>query len=304
MEFKRLAPNEKEVIVDQATEAPYSGEYENFYQPGVYACKRCGAYLYRSSDKFTAHCGWPSFDDAVLGAIESRLDNDGLRTEISCVRCDAHLGHIFLNESLTPKNTRYCVNSISMQFLPQEKIVTPIQEAYFGGGCFWCQEAVFKLIKGVKSVLPGYAGGTKENPAYGEVCSDATGHAETVKIEYDPAIISYEALLEIFFATHDPTTLNRQGNDIGRQYRSVILYKDALQKEIVKNFIKKLRDEKVFSKPITTEIKPLKEFYEAEEYHRDYFTKNPAAAYCQIVIATKLSKLKEHFEKYLKGLSA
>lgn len=299
MKLNSISPEEENVIINKGTEAPYSGKYENFYEDGIYACKRCGANLYRSSDKFDAHCGWPSFDDAILGAVKSDPDADGLRTEITCARCEAHLGHVFLNESLTPKNTRYCVNSISMKFTSKNEVVQK-DEAYFGGGCFWCTEATFKMMKGVISVVPGYAGGEKENPTYEEVSSGTTGHAEVVKVEYDQTIISYEALLEIFFASHNPTTLSKQGNDKGTQYRSVILYKNELQKDLAEKFIKNLETEKVFESPIVTEVKSMTKFHEAEDYHHDYFAKNPNAGYCQIVIAPKISKLMEHFKYYIK----
>jgi peptide-methionine (S)-S-oxide reductase len=165
--------------------------------------------------------------------------------------------------------------------------------AYFGGGCFWCIEAVFKTVKGVISTMPGYAGGKKENPAYVEVCSGKTGHAEVVRIEFDPAMVSYEGLLEIFFAAHDPTALNRQGNDIGTQYRSIILYVNKSQKESALDLIKKLESMKTFSAPIVTEVRPLGKFHEAEPYHRDYFAQNPRAPYCHSVIAPKLDKFKK-----------
>lgn len=308
MKLNPLTPEEQKVIVRKGTEAPYSGEYEKMNKEGVYTCKRCGAYVYRSSDKFDAHCGWPSFDDAVLGAVERTPDADGLRTEITCNRCGAHLGHVFLNEHLTAKNTRYCVNSISMKFVPQKALAgggaAAEESAYVGGGCFWCTEASFKMIKGVLSVVPGYAGGDSpagaKRPTYEEISSGNTGHAEVIMITYDPTIISYEALLEVFFSVHDPTTMNKQGSDVGTQYRSIILCADDLQKELAEHFIKKLQNEKIFQDPIVTQIKPLVKFYEAEDYHHDYFAKNPSAGYCQVVIAPKLSKLTEHLKKYLK----
>lgn len=175
----------------------------------------------------------------------------------------------------------------------ESKMPKLTESAYFGGGCFWCVEAVFKTIKGVVSVMPGYSGGPKEKPAYIEVCSGKTGHAETVKIEFDPAVISYGGLLEIFFSVHDPTTPNRQGGDVGTQYRSIIFYANDSQKEIALNFIKKLEKKKVFKAPVVTEVKPLEKFYEAESYHRDYFAKNARAPYCQAVIAPKLEKFKK-----------
>jgi peptide-methionine (S)-S-oxide reductase len=160
--------------------------------------------------------------------------------------------------------------------------------ATFGGGCFWCTEALFERVKGVGSVVSGYAGGSKENPGYKEVCAGGTGHAEVVQVHYNPKEISYDTLLEIFFATHDPTTLNRQGADAGTQYRSIILYSDQAQKEAAEKMKKKAASQ--YKDPITTEIVPLKAFYPAEEYHQDYFAKNPSAPYCAFVIRPKLQK--------------
>lgn len=299
MHLNPLTPEEEKVIIGKATEAPGSGEYDHFDGKGLYVCRRCNAPLFRSTDKFDAHCSWPSFDDAVLGAVLSTPDTDGLRTEITCARCYAHLGHVFLNEKLTPKDTRYCVNSLSMRFQPAEKAQSPAETAVLGGGCFWCTEATFKQVKGIVSVLPGYAGGTAPNPGYEQVCSGTTGHAEVIKITYDQQMISYEGILEVFFAIHDPTTPNRQGNDEGTQYRSIILYKDDLQQEIAQNVLGRLREEKIFDSPIVTEIKPLMEFYEAEAYHHDYYAKNPEAAYCQAVITPKMAKFRKKLQKYL-----
>jgi len=164
-----------------------------------------------------------------------------------------------------------------------------IELATFGGGCFWCIEAVFKRQVGVKSVTSGYAGGTKKNPTYEQVCTGRTGHAEVVQIEYDPRTISYEALLDLFWKAHNPTTPNRQGSDIGTQYRSIILYHTDEQKE--KALRSKEQASRMFSDPIMTEIVPLGEFYRAEEYHQDYYEKNPYAGYCAVVIRPKLRKM-------------
>lgn len=169
--------------------------------------------------------------------------------------------------------------------------------AVFGGGCFWCTEAVYGELKGVISVMPGYAGGTAENPTYEQVSSGNTGHAEVIKIEYDPSQISYNDLLTVFFATHDPTTLNRQGGDIGTQYRSIILYTDENQKSESGTFISKLNET---GEKVTTELKSLESFYEAEDYHRQYYLKNSLAPYCQLVINPKLEKLKDKFYDLLK----
>ena len=172
--------------------------------------------------------------------------------------------------------------------------------AVFGGGCFWCTEAIFKRVKGVLSVIPGYAGGETESPTYPEVCSGKTGHAEVVRIEYDPEVISYEDLLEIFWHAHDPTTLNRQGNDIGMQYRSIILYANEEQKEQAEASLKAADASGMFSKPIVTRIESLGDFYAAEDYHRDYFTNNPNQPYCRAVISPKVQHFMRDFSGKLK----
>ena len=168
----------------------------------------------------------------------------------------------------------------------------------FGGGCFWCQEALFLHIKGVVGVTSGYAGGTAASPTYENVCTGTTGHAEVVKIDYDPEIISLKELLYIFFYVHDPTTKDRQGADVGSQYRSIILYSDENQRKAVKEVIEELDSKKAFRGPIVTEVAPLEHFYKAEDYHQRYFEKNPGKGYCQVVIAPKIDKLEKEFVKY------
>ncbi|HZX49759.1 MAG TPA: peptide-methionine (S)-S-oxide reductase MsrA [Candidatus Paceibacterota bacterium] len=174
------------------------------------------------------------------------------------------------------------------------------QTAVFGGGCFWCGEAVFQRLKGVQSVTSGYAGGSMENPSYQQVSSGQTGHAEVVKVEYNPAVLSYDTLLSVFFATHDPTTMNRQGSDIGPQYRSAIFYTSEEQKMEAEKFMQKLADDKVFKAPIVTELKPLEAFYEADASHKDYYNRNKEAPYCQVVIDPKIQKLQEKYAHLLK----
>lgn len=175
------------------------------------------------------------------------------------------------------------------------------QLAVFGGGCFWCTEAVFKMLKGVSSVLPGYAGGTTKNPTYEEVSNGKTGHAECTQIKFDPNEIKYRDLLTIFFASHDPTTVNRQGNDVGTQYRSVIFYTTPEQKEVALNFIKELNHSNKMGKLIVTEVIPLEAFYIAENYHKDYYDKNKDVGYCQLVINPKLEKVQKNFASLLKN---
>ena len=172
--------------------------------------------------------------------------------------------------------------------------------AVLGGGCFWCTEAVFTQINGVEKVEPGYSGGELENPTYEQVSTGRTGHAEVVQITFDPDVISYEEILEIFFSTHDPTTLNRQGPDVGTQYRSVIFYRNDQQKAVAEQLMKELSEAKAWDMPIVTQLEPLKVFYPAEDYHRDYFKRHPEQAYCTLVIAPKIAKLKEHYLSKLK----
>lgn len=167
--------------------------------------------------------------------------------------------------------------------------------AVFGGGCFWCTEAVFRLLKGVSSVVPGYAGGTKPKPSYEEVCSGTTGHAEVITIEFDPSVISYKTLLDVFFASHDPTTRNRQGNDVGEQYRSVILSHSAAQETLARAYIGELNAAQTFGRPVVTEVKPLGQFFAAEGYHHRYFENNAEQPYCQVVITPKVAKIRERF---------
>ncbi|MCX7606265.1 MAG: peptide-methionine (S)-S-oxide reductase MsrA [Bacteroidia bacterium] len=174
-----------------------------------------------------------------------------------------------------------------------------LEEATFGGGCFWCTEALFKPLKGVVEVFPGYAGGHVPHPTYEQVCSKTTGHAEVVRVRFDPTLISYEELTEYFFLTHDPTTPNRQGNDVGPQYRSVIFYHSEAQRIVAERVRERLEKEKVFSAPIVTAIEPLRSFYPAEQYHWDYYAKNPSQPYCAFVIAPKVKKAREKFRHLL-----
>ena len=188
--------------------------------------------------------------------------------------------------------------------MSQEKLKTAatrrMEVATLAGGCFWCTEAVFSQLKGIEKVEPGYCGGRLENPTYEQVSTGRTGHAETIQITFDPDVISYKEILEIFFSTHNPTTLNRQGPDVGTQYRSVIFYHNDGQKAIAEQVIKELTEEKAFDAPIVTQVEPFTVFYEAEEYHKDYFKRHPEQAYCSLVIAPKIRKLRELYLSKLK----
>lgn len=174
------------------------------------------------------------------------------------------------------------------------------EKATLGGGCFWCTEAVYQQMKGVISVLPGYSGGHTKNPSYEEVCQGTSGHAEVVQISFDPSVVSFAEILEVFFQVHDPTTLNRQGADTGTQYRSVIFYHSEEQKQTAIGMIEKLNAEKLYHKPVVTAVGPFKEFYEAEEYHKNYFSRNPNQPYCRMVVAPKVQKFQKLFKEHLK----
>ncbi len=189
------------------------------------------------------------------------------------------------------------------RFKKENKIMTKnnkYETAVLGAGCFWCVEAVFQDLKGVHKVESGYSGGTVPNPSYEDVCTGTTGHAEVTRIEYDPEQISFEFLLSVFFKTHDPTTLNRQGADRGTQYRSVIFYTNEHQKEVAEKIIKQLNDEKVYPNPIVTEVSLFTKFYKAEDYHQNYYKNNPGQGYCQYVIQPKIEKFRNVFKEYLK----
>jgi peptide methionine sulfoxide reductase msrA/msrB len=299
MEFKKLTPEEERVIVNKGTEPAFTGKYEKFNGKGLYVCKRCGNPLYRSEDKFDAHCGWPSFDDAIPGAVKRVPDPDGMRTEIECAKCGAHLGHVFLGEGFTKKDTRHCVNSISLDFEPAKPVAKPADlaslsktpainpagkpaivktdTAIFAGGCFWGVEYYMKKIKGVKSVVSGYTGGHKDNPTYEEVCTGLTGHYEAVEVVFDPTETTYETVARQFFEIHDPTEWNHQGPDFGIQYRSAVFYRNEAQKETTEKLINLLKA-KGFK--VVTEVKKASHFWKAENYHQDYYEHKGTLPYC------------------------
>lgn len=289
--LKKLTPEETSVIIDKGTERPFSGKYYLLNDDGTYLCKQCGAELFHSDDKFNSNCGWPSFDDQIPGAVKFLPDADGLRTEIQCARCGGHLGHIFYGEGLTDKNARYCVNSISLDFRKHEE-----RTIVLGGGCFWCIEAVFQNLPGVTKITPGYAGGELKNPTYEDVCKGNTGHAEVVKIQYDPDKINLDRILELFFLVHDPTTLNRQGSDKGTQYRSVIFYSTLSEKELIDKYIEKMKSS--YNDPVVTVVVKFSEFYEAEDYHKNYYKTHKDQPYCSIVISPKILKAQKKIDSY------
>ena len=287
--LKNLTPQERNVIVHKGTERAFSGKYVNTKEAGVYTCKVCNTPLYKSDDKFNSHCGWPSFDDAIKGAIKHKLDADGQRTEILCANCNAHLGHVFKGEGMTNKNIRHCVNSISLKFDKKEqkinttstKIDNPLKKAYFAGGCFWGVEYHLESINGVKDAISGFMGGSVKNPSYSDVIRKKTGHLETVEIIYDSTKVNYETLAKAFFEIHDPTQTNGQGPDIGSQYLSAIFVDNDEEQKTINKLITILEKKGL---KVATKILAKSEFYKAEDYHQDHYEKKGSKPYCHAYV--------------------
>ncbi len=278
MKFKQLTPEEQQVILYKGTERPFTGKYDKFYEKGTYVCKQCGAALFHSESKFDSGSGWPGFDDEIKGAVKRIPDADGCRTEIVCANCGGHLGHVFTGEQFTLKNTRYCVNSISLDFIPDVKSVKT-DRAILASGCFWGVEFHLKREKGVIETTAGYTGGHVVNPTYEQVCTGKTGHAEAVEVIFDSGETSYETLLKVYFETHDFTQIGGQGPDIGDQYRSVIFYLNDEQKSTAEKLIRMLQEK---GYKVATKLEKATDFYPAENYHQDYYDKTGGNPYCHI----------------------
>ncbi len=303
-EWKKILPPDLYAVAREAdTERAFTGTMWKSETKGTYYCATCGNKLFRSDQKFVSSCGWPSFfEQENKNSIWFKPDNSyGMqRTEALCGRCDSHLGHLF-DDGPEPTGKRYCMNAISLDFVP-DAIATNSgnsETIVLGGGCFWCVEAVYENLDGVKSVYSGYAGGTVENPSYEEVCTGKTRAAEVVEITYDKTKTNLDEIFKVFFTVHDPTTLNRQGADVGTQYRSVIFYKNENEKKVAQDLIKDLNKE-VFDNKIVTTLEPLKKFYKAEEYHQGYYENNKNKPYCQMVIQPKIEKFEKVFKDRLK----
>lgn len=286
---KGLTPSEREILLDQGTESAFCGGLLDNKEKGRYTCRLCGLPLFGSDAKFTSGTGWPSFFQPVDPA-HIRKENDTshgkIRTEIQCARCRSHLGHVF-EDGPPPTGLRHCLNAAALRFygagekLPPESHPVQTKTAYFAGGCFWGIEDRFQQVPGVIDVVSGYMGGATPNPAYKKVCSGETGHAETVRLVYDPKHVSYATLLEWFFTFHDPTQPNRQGPDVGTQYRSAIFAANDEQLKRAGEYMEELRRADKFQGcNIVTQVQPAGAFYEAEEYHQDYHAKHGGS--CQL----------------------
>ena len=306
---KQLSEEQYYVLRQKGTEAPYTGKLLLNKEKGVYKCAACGNELFTDNMKFDSHCGWPSFDKEISGGkIKTVEDNThGMkRTEIMCAKCGGHLGHLF-DDGPTETGMRYCVNSLSLEFVKegdiavsQKNTTSTIDTITLGGGCYWCVEAVYEMLDGVVKVESGFSGGTVKNPSYREVCTGSTGHAEVVQITYDNTKTSLDEILKVFFTVHDPTTLNRQGADEGTQYRSVIFYRNELQRKTAKSIIDAINKENVYGTPVVTQLDAFHTFYKAEDYHQDYYNQNKEEPYCRMVIQPKIEKFEKIFKSRLK----
>lgn len=311
-----LTDDQYHIMRSSGTEQPFCGNLLDNKKEGVYTCAACGLPLFSSDSKFKSGTGWPSFFKPVALSNIEEISDESLgmvRTEIRCARCGGHLGHVF-NDGPKPTGLRYCLNSESLKFTDAKdvaKLADPfayqpavndqdLATAVFAGGCFWCTEAVYEPLEGVTEVTSGYAGGTKDDADYQAVSTGTTGHAESIRITYDPKKISYTKLLEVFFlVAHDPTQLNRQGNDVGRQYRSAVFVADDAQRAATQAYIDMLNDTGWFDAPIVTTIEPLTQFFPAETYHQNYVEQHPDQPYVKAVSIPKVKKLEEHYGKLI-----
>ncbi len=326
---KLLTPEQFAVLRSKGTERPFCGTLLDNKKEGVYCCAGCGLPLFSSESKFHSGTGWPSFFAPVgKGNVAEKLDRSHgmIRTEINCARCDGHLGHVF-KDGPQPTGLRYCMNSESLSFtelgdfakladpaakkaeaatgdqgsvIQQTSATGPTATAVLAGGCFWCTEAAFEQLAGVLDVESGYAGGDEKTANYKAVSTGRTGHAEAIRITYDPGKIGYEQLLEVFFDAHDPTTLNRQGADKGTQYRSAIFYANEEEKVLAEKKIDELNARGTFPNKIVTRLEKLDGFYPAEDYHQDYARQNPFQPYIQGVSMPKVCKVREKHAGLLK----
>ena len=272
-----ITPYLRSILCDKGTEQPFIGDYTDTPDTaGSYLCRRCGIQLFTSDQQFHSGCGWASFDDALLAKIEQRPDTDGQRTEILCQRCHSHLGHVFQGEGFTAKNTRHCVNSASLDFIPFTDI-PDTEEAIVAGGCFWGVEYYLNQLPGVCRVESGYTGGHLEAPTYDRVCQGNTGHYEAVRVIYDPLQISYRKVIQRFFEIHDPTQVDGQGPDIGTQYQSAVFYYNPHQRTVTEGLIAELKN---LGYNVATKCLPIQSFWAAERFHQQYYSKHQTLPYC------------------------
>jgi len=277
---KILTADQFHVLRERGTEPAFSGRFNDHHEPGLYVCAACGSPLFRSQAKYDQGTGWPSFTAPVDRQAVLFLEDSSYlmnRIEVRCATCGSHLGHVF-DDGPAPTGQHYCVNSAALDFKPagaeaSAALATKTETAVFAAGCFWGVEDKFGRVPGVLSTVVGYTGGTTARPTYRQVCSDATGHAEAVQVAFDPSRVSYEELARFFFSIHDPTQLDRQGPDVGRQYRSAIFTDSPAQAEAARRIKAEMEASGRFKRAVVTQIVPASAFYPAEEYHQRYLEK-------------------------------
>lgn len=281
----RLSPEQYRILRRAGTEQAFCGLLWDHHEDGTYCCRGCGLPLFASEQKFNSGTGWPSYWAPVAKENVATISDTSYlmeRTEIRCARCDGHLGHVF-SDGPPPTGQRYCLNSESLVFVPKAQLGTEPEGghlhevAYFAAGCFWGVEEAFRTLPGVTDTSVGFMGGSAVHPSYEQVCTHTTGHAETVRVEYDPQLTSYADLVQVFFKSHDPTQKNRQGPDFGDNYRSALFVRGAGQRETAQAAITALAGSGRYVNPIATEVTDASDFWKAEDYHQHYLLKNGQA---------------------------
>ncbi len=273
-----LTPEEKEIIINKGTEHSYTTNDNEYLSKGTYICRNCGVALFDCKDKFHSHTGWPSFDQELGNTAILQPNSNDPRSEVICNKCNSHLGHVFWGEEYTQLNTRYCINSLALDFVPHDNI-SDTEEVIVAAGCFWGVEYLFNKLEGVLKTDVGYTGGFINYPSYEQICNSDTGHVEAVRVTYDPKVVNYSRVIQYFFEIHDFVQVNGQGPDIGEQYLSRIFYYTERQYKLAYKEIQYLQN---IGYKVSTQLQPVTTFWKAELYHQHYYNKNSKQPYCHV----------------------